>query len=264
MFTSCSQSEDLLNENDSAKQVTFTLTADGQAQTRAAGDQLRYLVAIYDKNGNKEVKAATEFATNTFNIKLEPGDYTFLLWADYGNDNYNASNLKEVVLNSETATNPEAFHQKLSYTIEEGGSNNINVTLKRAVAKVVLKSTGNIKAGDIKVTYSVFNKFNVFNMNPELTTTTLTKTINIESDITATSKSPEEIGSIMMLADQSETYLISFKTQYEDEAEKAISNVPIQANYVTNINGMFCDTKVQFSINLEKDWNTNEKDKAVE
>lgn len=262
MFTSCSQSEDLLNENDSAKQVTFTLTADGQAQTRAAGDQLRYLIAIYDKNGNQVVQNAKAFSTNTFEIKLNPGDYTFLLWADYGNDNYDATNLKEVVLKNE-ATNPEAFHHKLTYTIDSNNNNNINVTLKRAVAKVVLKSTGHITTDTITVTYSCFNKFNVLNTNPEIMTTSLTKTINIETDITGTDDSPVEIGSIMMLANQTESNLITFKTKYGNEEEKSISNVPIQANYVTNINGMFCDNKTKFSINLEKNWNTNKKNTGV-
>lgn len=256
MLTSCSQSEDLLNENDSAKQVTFTLTANGQAQTRAAGDQLRYVIAIYDKNGAQVQQNATVFSTNTFEIELNPGDYTFLFWADYGNDNYNASNLKEVELDSERVTNPEAFYGKTSYTINS--NNNIDVTLKRAVAKVVLKSTGHIKTGAINVTYSGFNKFNVFNENPEVTTTSLTKTINIETDITGTDDSPVEIGSIMMLAKKSESNLSTVKTTYKDEEEKSISNVPIQANYVTNINGMFCNNQTNFSINLDENWNTNE------
>ena len=232
MFASCSQNEELPSENNSTKQVTFSLSTGSQAQTRAAGS-LRYVMAIYDASGTSEVVAEQEFTSNTFAVRLDPGTYTCLFWADYGSTNYNATNLKSVAL-QDAATELDAFFAKKDITVSGGAA--VNVTLNRAVAKVVLKETDRLEAGSIAVKYDGFKGFDVSN-GTGLNSSTLTKTLSFASVITGSAASPTEVGSFLLLANPTERVLNDFKVKYNSESEKTITNVPVQANYVTNING---------------------------
>ena len=256
MFASCSQSEELLTEGNNAKEVTFSLTADSQVQTRATGS-LRYLMAIYDESGENEVVATTEFGSSTFAVRLEPGKYTCLFWADHGSGNYNASDLKKVVL-QDGATEVEAFSAKQGITVTDGGT--VNVTLSRAVAKVVLKETDRLEAGSITVSYDGFKGFDV-SQQAGILPATLTQTLPIASVLTGSATAPTEVGSFLLLANPDERVLSDFRVQYNSEAEKTITNVPVQANYVTNINGKFSvNVAQQFSITIDDNWATPEKE----
>ena len=261
MFSSCSQSEESVTQNNNSdKQVTFSLTADNGVQTRATGT-LRYLMAIYDESGQAEVLPATEFSSSTFVVRLDPGTYTCLFWADYGSDNYNATDLKSVVL-QDAATDVEAFYAKKVITVTDGGTENVN--LGRAVAKIVLNETDRIEEGSITVTYDGFNGFDV-SQGTGLNPSTLTQTISVSSLITGSATTPTEVGSFLLLANSSERDRSSFKVQYQktgkvSEAEKTISNVPVQANYVTNINGKFSVNVGQsFSITVNDAWESTDK-----
>lgn len=252
MFASCSQSEELTAENNSAKEVTFSLTADNGVQTRAAGT-LRYVMAIYDESATNVVLPATEFSSSSFAVRLDPGKYTCLFWADYGSTNYDATNLKSVAL-QDAATEVEAFYAKQGITVTDGGT--VNVTLSRAVAKVVLNETDRLVAGSIKVTYDGFKDFNV-SEGKGITSETLTQTIRFENTIEGTVANPIKVGEFLLLANADEPVLSDFKVQYESEAEKTITNVPVQANFVTNINGKFSvNANQQFSISIDETWAT--------
>ena len=256
MFASCSQSEELLSEGNNAKEVTFSLTADSQVQTRATGS-LRYLMAIYDETGENVVVATTEFGSSTFAVRLDPGKYTCLFWADYGSGNYNASDLKSVVL-QDGATEVEAFSAKQGITVTDGGT--VNVTLSRAVAKVVLKETDRLEAGSITVSYDGFKGFDV-SQQAGILPATLTQTLPIASVLTGSATAPTEVGSFLLLANPDERVLSDFRVQYNSEAEKTVTNVPVQANYVTNINGKFSvNVAQQFSITIDDIWVASEKE----
>lgn len=256
MFASCSQSEELTAENNSAKEVTFSLTADNGVQTRAAST-LRYVMAIYDESGQIEVLPATEFSSSEFAVRLDPGKYTCLFWADYGSTNYNATNLKSVALQG-SATELEAFYAKQGITVTDGGT--VNVTLSRAAAKVTLNETDRLVAGSIKVTYDGFKDFNV-SEGKGITSESLTQTISFANTIEGTVANPTKVGEFLLLANADEPVLSDFKVQYNSEAEKTISNVPVQANYVTNINGKFSvNANQQFSISIDNAWATPAKD----
>lgn len=48
------------------------------------------------------------------------------------------------------------------------------------------------------------------------------------------------------------------------ETEKAIGNVPLQANYVTNIRGEFSNyTNKAFNVTTNSDWNAEEQNVAM-
>ncbi|MGM9841404.1 MAG: leucine-rich repeat protein, partial [Candidatus Limisoma sp.] len=187
--------------------------------------------------------------------------YTCLFWADYGSENYDATNLKSVALKDD-ATNMEAYFAKQNITIEDGAT--IDVTLHRAVAKMVLKETDMLQPGSLKVTYAGFKGFNVSD-GVGVNQQTFSQTISIENVIEATTDEPAEVGSFLMLANADERELQGFKVQYQTatktEPEKTITNVPVQANYVTNINGKYSvNVAQQFTIIVDDAWATPENE----
>ena len=254
MLTSCSESDVLLAEDDNDANVTFLLTAD-DVETRAAVD-MRYVMAIYDETETNVVVAETEFTSSTFSVRLDPGKYTCLFWADFGSGNYDATNLNDVKL-SDDAINAEAFFAKQGITVTDGST--VNVSLHRAVAQVILRETATLLKGTMTVGYNKYQNFNV-STGIASNESSVTKTFNMPSDVFGSAAEPAEVCSIFLLAN-SEEYLTDFKVKYNDEKEKTISNVPIQANYVTNINGKYSVNVAQpFTIIVDDIWATPENE----
>lgn len=261
MLASCSQNEELFSDkgNNTVQQVTFTLATDEKPQTRATTDGLRYVVAVYDEAGTTEVKQETTFENNSFTILLPPGTYKCLFWADYGSTNYDATDLTSVkeLKSTEADANAEAFYASQSIKVSNG--NQVNVTLNRAVAKVILRETDVLEPGSMTVTYSRPLSFNVAD-GTTTGTESDTKTLSIANEIQGTTDSPVEIGSFYVLASADEANLDKFITKYNEE-EKTISNVPVQANYQTYITGKYgAKVNQQFLIDVNTTWSTSDKE----
>ena len=262
MLASCSQNEELFSDkgNNTVQQVTFTLATDEKPQTRATTDGLRYVVAVYDEAGTTEVKQETTFENNSFTILLPPGTYKCLFWADYGSTNYDATDLTSVkeLKSTEADANAEAFYANQSVKVSNG--NQVNVTLNRAVAKVILRETDVLEPGSMTVTYSRPLSFNVAD-GTTTGTESATKTLSIENEIQGTTDSPVEIGSFYVVASADEANLDNFITQYNEEEKKTISNVPVQANYQTYITGKYgAKINQQFLIDVNTTWSTPDKE----
>ena len=262
MLASCSQNEELFTDkgNNTVQQVTFTLATDEKPQTRATTDGLRYVVAVYDEAGTTEVKQETTFENNSFTIMLPPGTYKCLFWADYGSTNYDATDLTSVkeLKSTEADANAEAFYA--SQSVEVSNGNQVNVTLNRAVAKVILRETDVLEPGSMTVTYSRPTSFNVAD-GKTTGTESDTMTLSIENEIHGTTDSPVEIGSFYVLASSDEANLNNFITKYNEEEKKTISNVPVQANYQTYITGRYgAKVNQQFFIDVNTTWSTSDKE----
>lgn len=88
-----------------------------------------------------------------------------------------------------------------------------------------------------------------------------TKILSIANQIQGTTDSPVEIGSFYVLASANEANLDNFITKYNEEEEKKISNVPVQANYQTYITGKYsAKVNQQFLIDANTDWSTSNKE----
>ena len=262
MLASCSQNEELFTDkgNNTVQQMTFTLATDEKPQTRAATDGLRYVVAVYDETGKTEVKQETIFENNCFTILLHPGTYKCLFWADHGSKNYDATDLTSVkdLKSTKADANAEAFYASQSVTVSNG--NHVNVTLNRAVAKVILRETDELETGSVTVTYSRPTSFNVAD-GKTTGTESDTKTLSIKKEIQGTTDSPVEIGSFYVLASADEANLDNFITQHNEEEKKTISNVPVQANYQTYITGRYgAKVNQQFFIDVNTTWSTSDKE----
>lgn len=262
MLASCSQNEELFTDkgNNTVQQMTFTLATDEKPQTRAATDGLRYVVAVYDETGTTEVKQETIFGNNCFTILLHPGTYKCLFWADHGSKNYDATDLTSVkeLKSTKADANAEAFYASQSVKVSNG--NHVNVTLNRAVAKVILRETDELETGSVTVTYSRPTSFNVAD-GKTTGTESDTKTLSIKKEIQGTTDSPVEIGSFYVLASADEANLDNFITQHNEEEKKTISNVPVQANYQTYITGRYgAKVNQQFFIDVNTTWSTSDKE----
>lgn len=159
---------------------------------------------------------------------------------------------------TEADANAEAFYANQSIKVSNG--NQVNVTLNRAVAKVILRETDVLEPGSMTVTYSRPLSFNVAD-GTTTGTESDTKTLSIENEIHGTTDSPVEIGSFYVLASADEANLDNFITQYNEEDKKTISNVPVQANYQTYITGKYgAKVNQQFLIDVNTTWSTSDKE----
>lgn len=260
MLASCSQNDEMLGNNPTEeKPVTFSLQTQ-QPLTRAGGEALRYVIAVYDESGTTEVKGEQTFDANSFSMMLAPGNYTCLFWADYGDANYDATDLTSVTdrKNAADGANAEAFFAKEPITVTDGSA--ISVELKRAVAQVILKENNILETGTIKVTFDRPTKFNVSDGTTSTIASADIKSITIGEKLDGTG-TPVEIGSFYVLAPTTEALLENFKVQYNEEAERVIANVPMQANYKTNITGKYgADINQQFVINVNTEWGVPDKE----
>lgn len=98
LIASCSEQQPGTGmEAGGTKTLTFRLTTDGQAQTRApapsvTGHKLQYILQVLDAGGNILPTYTQTVETGTFNVTLPLGvAYTCLFWAQYipdtGGDN---------------------------------------------------------------------------------------------------------------------------------------------------------------------------------
>lgn len=163
LLTSCSQDDTLTTQNGKAVPVTFRLTTD-KALTRAEVTGLaRYEVEVYTKDNLTTPYREGNSANGELSLVLPQGEYTCLFWADYGESNYDANDLKAISRKPD-ATNPIAYCLKKDITVTDGSVQSI--TLKHAVAAIRLIETKAIQQTTMSVTFTeYYNGFNVMDGN---------------------------------------------------------------------------------------------------
>lgn len=262
MLASCSQQDELVLADDSVHEVLFTVVKEGDDQSRAIEDDVRYTVAFYDETGENEIVPEQVYTTKDFSVKLNPGKYTCLIWADSKDGrNYDASDLKKVVYLDNTADdeNHEAFYARQVITIQEAEP--ITLSLKRAVAKVDLKETNKFFwVGMLNIKYKGYRNFDV-NAQKASQEESITRQAMTNMIDTNPSRPQPLIGRPFYVLADSQRFLTEFSTQYSNEPEVVISNVPLQAGYQTNIIGHFGEAISQpFTTSIDTNWsNTDHK-----
>lgn len=265
MLASCSQNEEVLQTgNDGAKvRVTFNLKTENLPQTRAGVVGLtRYCIEVYAGTDTQVDPIFSDYnnADGQFEIFIdkEVTNATILFWADYGEKYYDVTGgLKQITMNADAANAPdeksEAFFSKMAnYAFPADASQPIDVVLKRAVAQVVLTETNGLEANKtLAATFDHYPQFSVVEEMPTGTKTSRTVSLAIASAITQ-----GEIGHFCIFAPKGEKHLETFTFTYEGQTRQ-LANVPLQANYKTNITGKF-DPRVeqQFKITSDDGWET--------
>ena len=268
MLAACSQNEEALQtgNNEAETRVTFNLLTNDGPQTRAAVEGLtRYCIEVY-ANDNTDTEPIYKVYDNTdgqFEVYLRESQTpaTILFWADYGDTYYDVSaGLKQISMTdaAAVATSDEKteafFHKQTNFELPTDESIvNTDISLKRAVAKVVLTETIGLEADKtLTATFDHFPQFNVATETTAGTATSRTATFPLNEAIAANT----EVGSFTAFAPKAEKTVAAFTFEYDGQTRQ-LSNVPLQANYQTKITGKF-DPRVnqQFNITTDESWNT--------
>ncbi len=286
MLASCNQSDELLQTGTSfdAVRVTFNVQIP-EMQTRATvptdADETtvnRFICELYEGNDVTSTGTPTRIEQDNaqFSVLLKKNtDYVMLLWADNGTaadgtedgNYYDASDLKKVRPSVGTTDKCDEIAFYACKSITTTSIDGIDdVTLNRAVAKVCLYETGLIQPGSsLTVEYTPAETFNVASG----TTTVAAQTRKLTYELTDGVQSPvsstgKEIARFYVLApekgkaerlDNLKFTLSEPDGNITKETPKSINNVPLQANYVTNIRGEFSDyTNKTFNVSLNETW----------
>lgn len=223
--------------------ITFNLSTPELKQTKAT-NVTRYIVEIYKASDLSTVVERVEQAGGTIMSLLENNtNYVCLFWADgvAPNDNangiYNASNLKNITLNTGKQVG-EAFFGRLDII---DNTTTFNITLKRPTAQVNIIATDVVLANtDLKVTFNQYNSFNTFASEVVGTAGSTSKTFN-------STKTTGILGSFLTFA--SVVGIVSdFTAVYNSSVTNPIPSVPLKANYITNIRGKYGSGSQYFTL----------------
>lgn len=305
LFASCSQDETLEQTTNAPGVLSFTtnLPTEG-TQTKVADAKVqRYIMQLFYENAEGAMttfvlnpsaeaddysgQATMENATGTFTIDgatlglAEGTTYTAVFWADYNavdaaSPTYNADFLNWVEYKGDLSNTPMtmAYCGTSQFTYGEDMAAAYSVTLRRAVAQInFVQSEGfTPTAGDnVYVSYTHYNVFNALEGEIETGENTSWQQSATIATLTATPIAADEtIGSILTFASAASSITSNFSFYYNDAEAGAATNVPLQANYQTNITGNYYATSqtttATFTVATDDAWggtaNENEFDTA--
>lgn len=277
LIASCSEQQPGTGmEVGGTKTLTFRLTTDGQAQTRAAappvtGYKLEYILQVLDAGGNILSGYTQRVETGTFDVTLPLGvAYTCLFWAQYipdaggGSEFFDTTDLKAVALKKALTADDQcqAFCATASVAAADEALTK-TVVMKRAVAQVNIKSDTQM-TGYSKLTAAYTNVPNTFNVLDNTVTTTGGVSGDADFDITNFSAAPGADGKYIyqsayflasangagsMLNIALDTYITAapstpFKTI-------TVNNVPTKKNVRTNVLMDFAATSSTYTYTLD-------------
>lgn len=268
-LASCSNNEPEATDGASPLQPVRISVYTNQANTRATTPNgiNRFAIEVYaddayatpanvfaDGTTNKETND-----TGVFNMILDKSKtYYCLFWADNGNS-YTITNLQAIALAADK-TASEAFYGTSTITT---AAKEQSVTLKRAVGKITLTETKALATGTLTVKYHEKPEFNVLTAKATGTEIERTATMNIETVVTAS----ETFGDVIyVFADAGQKALqdVDFTFQmtgFTAEPKFTVNNIPLQANYTTNIKGHFTSKSAfSFDVTCENTWSAPDND----
>ena len=221
----------------------------------------RYIIEVYNAEDLTTSVVRIEQAEGTFRVPLiNNTSYTCLFWADdtapddNANGTFNALDLKNVTLNSGKDME-DAFFVRLDILNDE---TTFNVILKRPTAQVNLVELGAIaESSTIVVTHDHYNSFNA--LTSDVIGTSVSKDITINPTVISGT-----LGSYLTFAPVT-GHMTDFTSLYNSTTSNNIPNVPLKANFITNIQGKYAHGSEDFTFILEIDdvWEDDETVKGV-
>ena len=287
LLTSCTDKETVAGtEANGTKTVTFNVTTDAQAQTRAGipgvtGYKLNYVLQVLDASGNPVTEAAQNNQTGTFTVSLPIGaTYTCLFWADFipdsgssatDNEYFTTTDLKAVALKQALTGEDQcqAFCGTASIAADQVEATT-TVVLKRAVAQVNLRSRAAMQDYS-KLEANYTNVPNTFNVSTNETSvsgaTGVAPNFTVDDLSVATGANSFTFQSAYFLAPGTEDanmVKIELKTYNSTSATTpietlTIANVPTKKNYKTNVTGDFKPATVSHTYAIDfNDWEASD------
>lgn len=278
MFTGCNKEN--VDDFATGKQPTsFNVSVDGGVQTRAdvippAEAPSRYVMEIYKgaTAAGGTLVSHTEQATGTFtDVVLDNAqEYTVLFWADYGTpsadgthpvaNEYNASDLKVAKIAKQPTKAAFAGLSRFTVgTTEE--SVYTQVTLTHAVAQVNFKQTEALTKENNELVVKYPKSYSL-NVDGNAVT-------EVAGEVTQTfTYNKKEIGTLgtsyIIAATSTPKTMLDITATLNGETAKAVSNVPFERNFRTNISGAYSDKyNATMKVTCEEDWGTPEEDVEI-
>lgn len=277
LIASCSEQQPGTGmEVGGTKTLTFRLTTDGQAQTRAAapsvtGHKLEYILQVLDAGGSILSGYTQRVETGTFDVTLPLGvAYTCLFWAQYipdaggGSEFFDTDDLKAVALKKALTADDQcqAFCATASVAAADEALTQ-TVVMKRAVAQVNIKSDTQM-TGYSKLTAAYTNVPNTFNVLDNTVATTGGVSGDANFEITSFSSTPGADGKyicqsayFLASADGAGSMLNIALDTYITAAPGAVfktitvNNVPAKKNVRTNVLMDFAATSSTYTYTLD-------------
>ncbi len=283
MFTACSEDESAAGVKGTGTgesvNVKISLSASDGITVRAASytnsenggitnvteGYLRYILAVYDSNGDLVDQLHTTVTDNfsgsaeEFEVTLTDGaEYTAVGWSDFvtsedGDDNhYDTSNFPEITYSEETITlNDESYDAYYaSYTFTASSDGEESLTLKRPFAKLRIVATNADDSNTpdaIKITYDGLTRYTTFNAKDgSVSNESEEETYSAEEIPTYSAGEDATEGYMTILVDyilvdddDAQSVSISYEATLSDATvgERTVSAVPIQRNYLTTVSG---------------------------
>ena len=270
VFASCSQNvpeEDIPLSN----QTILKVVADEGLQTRGTATGVDHFAIevytddTYETTANVFENGKTNKATSTtgeFAMILDrTQEYCCLLWANKGGSTaYDLTSLKAVAL---TGKATEAWHG--TKKIAAAADASLTATLTRAVSKITLLETGKLKAGTVKLNFDQPTAFNVADGTTSGTATARPEeTVTIAADVDGSTAPTNGVKlnstDIFVLSSVAVADVTNLTLQYASEEAFTVSNVPLKANFNTNIKGHYTSAKTgsTFTVTCDGEWETGD------
>ncbi|MDE6298551.1 MAG: hypothetical protein K2M10_02725 [Muribaculaceae bacterium] len=290
---SCSQDDFVpVHDGDNNGNVTFTVSLNDKPATRAFGDGLSATTlnyAAYDvTDENSEVLAAEGTAnfvnslSTTVSLNLVTGrDYRVVFFASNGTGTHNvytfSATNKTVSVNYDNMNHSEdqefdndCFYNAISINRADLGKS-LSVTLNRPVAQINFgtadlneSSVENFYGGNLHTTLSTtgYTTLNLLDgtveNEVEFTTTTPTKPITSEYGRFPVDGYDYLLCTYVLVPKTEKTVAEVTLNLYKDgtniHTTLPVSNVPLQANYRTNIYGKLLTNATDITVTKDKDW----------
>ncbi|MBQ8673877.1 MAG: FimB/Mfa2 family fimbrial subunit [Bacteroides sp.] len=283
-WTACSQDENLPTQPEEVK-MTIIAQLPLQAVTRADAPLANSLtVGIYEKKDNTYTllkREAQEITANSFDYVatlVKGTEYRIVFWADNQPDTesgaapYALSDLQSVEMQADAA-NYEAF---TAYVDVTGGKSAEPITLTRPVAQVNIAATAEdykaavgLKHTPTAAKLTLNNSFKTFNaLTGEVSGS---GTVGFTDSITAPAEGVADATAVPFVTGytfaKTEETKLTCKLEVADASEIFFTgeykDIPVQANYRTNISGRLMTGSVTCSVTLEAK-TTDSKNQTIE
>ena len=263
-MSSCTDKDSLTGTEapGGTRTLSFNLTTDAQAQTRAASTtpptvadhKVQYILQVLNADGSDYGSQVTN-ETGTFEVELPVGvTYTCLFWAQYiptaggsaESAYFTTTDLKAVALKAVLTAEDQcqAFCATADVTADQAAATN-TVILKRAVAQVNLRSNESLSYFDkMEATYSaVPNTFNVKDGTVSTNGATgVPGEFTLNTNATQDADGKFTFHSVYFLArGDGNANLLSIELKTYNAGESTpiqtltVPNVPTKKNYKTNV-----------------------------
>lgn len=272
MLASCSNEDVLQGGGENNGLLRITAQLENGMKTRAADDENsginRYMLEVYtvaaDGTETKDIQLSTSNATGIFALQLDRSkNYRFYCWADEGEQAYNVDNgLANITLNQ--GVNPTIAHRGWTEEIVPGStSGSMDIPMKHAVAKVVLKTTKSLGAGEARVETGTYTQYNAITNEYTAKATEKVGGTGPETAITITDDTPVEALSFYILTGkETQAAELKYTPTGGSTYTKTLDNVPFEADcrtiFTGDLEGLWFNT-ASITAELDKDWTDENK-----